>query len=329
MRININRKSKTPIFDQLKSAIQYEVSFGILPNGARLPSIRDLAEQAGVAPMTVSKVYAELKAEGLIHSLTGSGTFVAETVPVRTADEASFQQLSAEIDSVLDFALKSGFQAADIRKLVSARVTLRLGAGYRKNIMMVGLFADATVSYANSIEEQIGHLATVESTTTDALRADTALLARAESADLILTFGTLRDEVEQLVTGVQVISLQFIPSGASRRALASLDPMVKVALVSRFHDFLPILSLGVRRFAAHVQNVTALNIDDPDLASVLNDCDVLVLATGADEAAQHARPGTLKIEYRHIPDPGDVDRLVIPFVTNADLPNAGSRKEAL
>jgi hypothetical protein len=104
--------------------------------------------------------------------------------------------------------------------------------------------------------------------------------------------------------------------------------MAKVGVVSRFAGFLPILTLGVRRFAAHLQKVTALVMDDPTLPEALAGCDVLVLSTGADAAAVYAPTGAAKIEYRHIPDPGDIDRLVIPFITNADESAERGRKEA-
>jgi hypothetical protein len=89
--------------------------------------------------------------------------------------------------------------------------------------------------------------------------------------------------------------------------------MARVGVVSRFADFSPVLNLGVRRFAAHVRDIVAVNLDDPQIAAVLADCDAVILATGADEAPL-AKPGAPRIEYRHIPDPGDIDRLVMPLV---------------
>jgi hypothetical protein len=117
-----------------------------------------------------------------------------------------------------------------------------------------------------------------------------------------------------VVKGVPILSIRFIPSEATRMALASLDPMARVGVVSRFADFLPVLTLGVRRFAAHVRDIVAANLDDPNIATLLADCDVVVLATGADEAARMAKPGAARVEYRHIPDPGDIDRLVMPLL---------------
>jgi DNA-binding transcriptional regulator YhcF (GntR family) len=293
-----------------------------------LPSVRELAERVGVAPMTVSKVYGELKAEGRITGRTGAGTFVADSSLARANENECTRQLRGDIDAVIDLALKAGLKPADILAMINARVTYRLGSGRRKDIVMVGLFADATKSYAGCVEDQVGHLAAVEPATLDRLAEDAALRARVGAADLVLTFANLEEEIRHLVPGVRVLSLRFIPSGATRLALASLDPMARLSVVSRFADFLPILSLGVRRFAAHMQSVTTHTLDDPALPEALAECDVLVLSTGADAAAAHARRGAEIIEYRHIPDPGDIERLVVPRITNAETPAEGGRKEA-
>lgn len=111
-------------------------------------------------------------------------------------------------------------------------------------------------------------------------------------------------------------------------ALASIDPMARMAVVSRFTGFLPVLTLGVRRFAAHVQDVMALTLDDPGLARKLANRDVVIFSTGADAALDVARPGAMRIEYRHIPDPGDIERLVVPVVAPSEVPAVSGRKEA-
>lgn len=334
MKIVIDRKSKNSVFHQLTDALTREIYSGSLTAGARLPSVRDLAEQVGVAPMTISKAYAELKADGLIRALGGSGTFVTDLASRRDLDDSAFEHIGQEMDAVIDQALKAGIPATDLRKLVNERMSLRLGTPSLRNVMMVGLFADATESYAQNLTGQIGHLAVVEAATWSAIRSDNALREKVAAADLVLTFFSLRDDIERLIEGVEVVPLRFIPSEATRRALASLDPMANVVLVSVFRDFLPILSLGMHRFASHVLNVSAFNVGDPELPAALADCDVLVLATGADDAVRHAKSDALKIEYRHIPDPGDVTRLVIPLISDAKLPGTSTepgtnnRKEA-
>jgi DNA-binding transcriptional regulator YhcF (GntR family) len=327
MRIKVDRSSAISLRQQLRGAIEHEIAFAGRAAGDPLPSVRDLAEQLGVAPVTISKVYADLKADGLIATRSGSGTFVADSWFARIAGQGEIPCLRRDIDAVIDLAVGAGCSPANLLSMFNARVTHRLGPAGRKHIVMLGIFDDATASYARCVEDRVGHLASVEPATMDQIGADLEMANRVRSADLVLTFANLEGRTAKLLPEARVLSLRFIPSEATRMALAAIDPMRRVGVVSRFSDFLPVLSLGVRRFAAHLRNVTAHVLDDPDLPTALADCDVLVLSTGADAAARHAARGALTIEYRHIPDPGDVDRRVIPHLLGSVVNSGGDSKD--
>ena len=316
------------IHRQVRDAIEQAVILGALPVGASLPSVRDLAGMAGIAPMTVSKVYAELKASGVIEARTGSGTFVADGPLAQLATHAGLRDLQAGADTLIDAAFSLGLRADDLSTLIAARIAARQRCGPRKRVLMVGLFPEATDRYAASIAAQIGDLARVEATTLEQLAADPARRHEVASADLVLTFATLAAELAGLLPTARLVSIRFIPSEETRMALAAIDPMARMAVVSRFGGFLPVLTLGARRFAAHVHDVVALTLDDPGLVRKLADRDVVIISTGADAALDVARPGALRIEYRHIPDPGDIERLVVPVVAPSEVPAAGGRKEA-
>jgi DNA-binding transcriptional regulator YhcF (GntR family) len=65
--------------DQLREKlVQQAEALLQLPAGQRLPSVRELAEHAGIAPMTVSSVYRELRLSGLIETRPGAGTYVGD-----------------------------------------------------------------------------------------------------------------------------------------------------------------------------------------------------------------------------------------------------------
>lgn len=328
MKISIDRGSAIPVRQQLRGAIEHEIAFGGHGAGDPLPSVREMAALVNLAPVTVSKVYAELKAGGLIEARPGSGTYVAASALTRAAGHAALPRLRGDIDALIDLGLGAGFTPEQLLAMINARVTHRLGSGARKSLVMLGLFDDATASYAACVEDQVRHLARVEAMTLDRLATDEAVRERVTAADLVLTFSTLEDDIRRLAPGARLLSLRFIPSEATRLALAAIDPLARVGVVSRFADFLPILSLGVRRFAAHLQGVTSLALEDPALPEALARCDVLVLSTGAEAAAEHALPGAQRIEYRHIPDPGDIDRQVIPVLAQTVSVAGGGRKEA-
>lgn len=329
MDFRIDRELQVPLRLQLKGTIEYGIACGELLVGEPLPSVRDLAESVGVAPMTVSLVYRDLKREGLIETRPGAGTYVADSSKARMAAQPAVVSLHRQIDDLIDRALDMGIRTGDLGALINARLSYRLSLGRRVSVVMVGLFPEATASYAKFIAARLGTGATVEPMSLDDIQRDADIRSRAGSADLALTFANRHREVSALLPNTKVVSIRFIPSEATRLALASLDPMARVTVVSRFPDFLPIIKSGVQRFAAHVQDIAAVSIDDPQGGEAIARANVVVYSTGAEMAIKFAAPGAHTFEYRHTPDPGDIERLVMPFVTQADeQTNLSMQREA-
>lgn len=328
MDFHVDRELRVPIRQQLKGMIEYRIVYGELAAGEKLPSVRDLALKIGVAPMTVSQVYNDLKSQGLIETLPGSGTRVADSTQVRLAIKAETNALHRRIDALIDEGMAMGIRASDLASLIQARILSRMSLGRRLSVIMIGLFPEATASYARFIATRLGEGATVEPMTIDTLQRNPASQARASSADLVITLANRRRELAGIIPNTRLIAIRFIPSEETRRALASIDPMAHVALVSRFAEFLPIMKAGVRRFAPHVHQVGSANIDESTVAALLKWADTVVFATGAEAILKDLKPGTVAIEYRHIPDPADIEHLVVPLARGSAEHHVLKGKEA-
>ena len=77
----LNRDGDVPIGTQLAWQVQALIVNGRLRPGEQLPSVRRLADVAGVNVNTVRAVYERLEGEGFVTTQHGRGTFVAENVP--------------------------------------------------------------------------------------------------------------------------------------------------------------------------------------------------------------------------------------------------------
>lgn len=64
--IKINTVSETPIYTQIKNQIIVGIAKGLLKDGDKIPTIRQLAEDTGINMLTVKKAYSILKDEGYI-----------------------------------------------------------------------------------------------------------------------------------------------------------------------------------------------------------------------------------------------------------------------
>lgn len=70
--------SDVPIYSQLIEQIKAAIVTGQFPPGGRLPSVRELAAEAGVNPNTMQRAFSELEREGLVYSQRTSGRCVTE-----------------------------------------------------------------------------------------------------------------------------------------------------------------------------------------------------------------------------------------------------------
>jgi DNA-binding transcriptional regulator YhcF (GntR family) len=78
-------QASKPLFDQLRSQIIDGIRGGRLTPGTRLPTVRELAGQLGMAVNTVARAYRELESAGILETRGRFGTFVARTDPADAA----------------------------------------------------------------------------------------------------------------------------------------------------------------------------------------------------------------------------------------------------
>ncbi len=76
--ITVDVTSATPPYEQIRAQLASLIAAGALAPGSRLPTVRDLAADLGVAVGTVTRAYRELEAGGMVTSRRRFGTIVAE-----------------------------------------------------------------------------------------------------------------------------------------------------------------------------------------------------------------------------------------------------------
>ncbi len=114
MNIDVDLDNPTPPYEQVRAQLATLIGSGRLPAGHRLPSIRQLANDLGLAPGTIGRVYRELEAEGLVASRVRTGTVVQ---PRRTAPaHVTREQLD---DAALGYASAARRLGADLDAAVA------------------------------------------------------------------------------------------------------------------------------------------------------------------------------------------------------------------
>jgi DNA-binding transcriptional regulator YhcF (GntR family) len=77
----VDPRAAKPLFDQLRTQIIGGVRTGQLAAGARLPTVRELASELGLAVNTVARAYRELESAGIVETRGRFGTFIARDDP--------------------------------------------------------------------------------------------------------------------------------------------------------------------------------------------------------------------------------------------------------
>ncbi|MGB8390429.1 GntR family transcriptional regulator [Mycobacterium sp.] len=90
--LRVDMRAGRPLFDQLRTQVIDGVRDGALPPGTRLPTVRELAGQLGVAVNTVARAYRELESAAIVETRGRFGTFIARYDPTDTAMAAAARE---------------------------------------------------------------------------------------------------------------------------------------------------------------------------------------------------------------------------------------------
>ncbi len=115
----INYSAKEPIYEQIKSQMLSLISSGAIKPGDKLPSIRMLASQLNINVNTIKKVFAQLEEDGVIVTVIGSGSYVAETA---YRNPNVMEKAETKLRDSIRTAISAGLTKTEILKIVSEEV---------------------------------------------------------------------------------------------------------------------------------------------------------------------------------------------------------------
>ncbi|GAA3796393.1 GntR family transcriptional regulator [Streptomyces coacervatus] len=94
--VRVDTTSPVPPYEQIRAQLAALIGGGHLPEDERLPTVRQLAADLGLATGTVARAYKELEAAALIRTKRGAGTRVAAVPRAAHPDTARLTQLARE-----------------------------------------------------------------------------------------------------------------------------------------------------------------------------------------------------------------------------------------
>lgn len=115
MKISVDLESATPQYEQLRQQVAALVLAGDLAEGDRLPTVRALATDLGIAAGTVARAYRDLEAAGLVATRRRVGTVI--TAPARTP-----RRTREAVQGLVALAAREGLTAQEVLDLVRAEL---------------------------------------------------------------------------------------------------------------------------------------------------------------------------------------------------------------
>jgi len=118
MLIHVDYNSGDPITGQVVSQIKWMVVSGRFQPGDQLPSIRELARQLKINPTTVTRIYNELSANGVIALRQGQGAFVSAK-PQKLPRKEVRSRVAKLVREMLVESLRLGMSREEIDAVVN------------------------------------------------------------------------------------------------------------------------------------------------------------------------------------------------------------------
>ena len=115
-----NLDSSRPIYLQIIERVQMDIITGRYQPGDKLPSVRDLAQEAAVNPNTMQKALYELERSGLIYSQRTSGRFITEDKEL--IHQMKKELAAAEVSAFVAHMKQLGITPEEIRQLLAETI---------------------------------------------------------------------------------------------------------------------------------------------------------------------------------------------------------------
>ncbi|HSO15143.1 MAG TPA: GntR family transcriptional regulator [Arthrobacter sp.] len=130
--LTVDLGSATPPYEQIRAQISSLIALGALAPGTRLPTVRSLAADLGIAAGTVARAYRELEQSGLIETRRRNGTVVAGTPAAGVLPESpppgTFAgEVTTAVDRYIAEGRKAGLDDAALLAILRTRFSQQDG----------------------------------------------------------------------------------------------------------------------------------------------------------------------------------------------------------
>lgn len=312
MRFELDKASTVPIYQRLADAIRSAIEQDELVPGEKLPTVRELSANQGIAGGTIRHAYDMLAREGVLDMVQGKGTFVRENVAIPLSRQ---KQAMDSIGMLLDELDELHFSTREMQMFFN----LKLSERAPKEILIPVAIVDCSAEALAESVSQLCRLPGIELSEyllEDVRRMPPELLMR---YPLIVTTRTHYHELCTLLpdAGPRIVRMVLSPSHQTIIQLARIEAISSAGIYCRSRRFAEIIRHALRLFP-HLRSLSVpyLIADaDESLSTFLQDKQVLLVSPdylsympGDDQQAMRrfVEAGGLLVPYHYQIDQGSL-----------------------
>ena len=273
MKIRVDENLDIPIYRQVASAITGEIKKGQLEYGYQLPTVRQLADELGIARGTIKRAYDDLEDTGMISKTRGKGTFVSwqeETIQSRK------DRAMAAIDQMLDLMEGLRFSPTEISIFLDLKMRERL---QRETLVSVAAVECCQETQSMLVRSLYG-LQGAEVFRKDLYETMHSPEGLSASADLVVTTPTHYEQVFPLVGEEKTFAAAMELTPESIAALSRLGKG-RLGIFAGSERFAVLAKGAAARYASQTVFVFRKLIgDETDMSVFLRNLDVVVAPAG-------------------------------------------------
>ena len=305
--MDLDRQSGVPYYIQLKEQIRQRITQGVWSAGTKLLTEREFAERLAISRNTVSQAYKELESEGILSSIRGRGTFVADTFLIMQ-QEGRKEKVLRIVDVAMEEAVGLGFSIDDFVSFVHVRgMEKKELLSRRKVVFIVGNPEQLAEAYWN-----LGPGVSLLPFLLSELQGSARAQDRLAGMDMAVTGETHLAEVKTLLAKLRIpilgISLQ--PKLETIVRIAKLTVGRELALVCESSQFAEKVKLALNQAGLYPTFKTLIQPNEDNLREILQGCGAVILAPKLRFLVEKVLPENMEcIEFRFEPDAGSLNLL--------------------
>lgn len=288
-RLRVDRSATTPLYLQIANTIRHRIATNEMRALSRVPSVRRMARFAEVTPATIARAYQVLQAEGLLETLSGSGTVIADVRQIENEARArSGEALARAIDNAITPLLNMQFSPEEVLEAVEERLRL----SYAANLVVVAAAAPVADKYARYLNGRLKGKYDIKPVLVGAIKSkDPATVELLRHCDRCVTLLSLHQVVRELLApyGIPISILLTQLSLDTLRELEDLSsrPGVRVGVVAEEY-YRPSVLATVGQYFAPDRILAVVDLRPEALRRKLAGVDLCIHTLGAQEMVVNA-----------------------------------------